>query len=253
MNYGFNPRDVKIDPLDWKFGSMSDRTVLEIEGQWDNYLPVFEHQADKYETYGCTVWGSLNQVETYLNRVFDFQPNYSDRYNYNIVGINPPGSNPHKALESIRKQGVIEESVLPYPDTLGEFITPRPMSEKYLSMGQKWGYELVHEWVISRDQSKMKGKIIDALKYSPVAIGVTAWYLEDGVYIDKGEDNTHWTLCYGYHVLEDGTYLKVFDSYDNSIKTLHKDHFISLAKRIYIRQRTKEMSFIERLCNLFRQ
>jgi len=252
-NYGFDPNIIEILPEDWKFGARSDKTVLQPDGQWDEYLPEFEPQASIYETSGCTVWGGENQIETYLKRVFDIEPNYSERYNYILARVTLNGSSPQKPYESFRTQGLIEDAILPYSATYDEFITPSPMSKKYLNIGQKWAdeWEYNHEWITSRDKSKIKGKIIEALQYSPIAVSVTAWFNEDGVYVDHGMPNTHWCLAYGYETRADGIYIKIFDSYDHSHKILHKDHHISHAKRISITKRTKLPSLWERFLRRF--
>jgi len=247
--FGFNEVLTEIGELDWKLGGLSDRTILQSDGQWDD-LPTFEHQAQDFETWACTCYATLSQIEMYFKRKFGFEPNYSDRYIYNLVGINPPGGNPHKAYEAVRKYGVLEELEMPRTATYEEYKTPRPMPDRFKNKGQKWGYTLTHEWIASRDKSRMKGKIIDALQYSPVCVAVTAWHLENGVYVDKGQPNTHWSLVYGYDVREDGIYLRVFDSYDNSLKVLDKDHRISYAKGIRISQGQKKVSFWDWLRSL---
>ena len=197
LHTGFNPKDIEILPDEWKFGSMSDRTILQPDGDWTEFLPKFEHQALRYETFGCTVYGTLTQIQMILKRLTGIEFDFSERYIYNLVGTNPPGDNPHKVLEAIRKHGLIEDAKLPYTDTINQFRTPRPMTRQYTSQGEKWLDEHVlnHEWIVSRDPSKMKAKIIEALPYGPVTLGVTAWHEENGVYVDLDQDNTHWTVC----------------------------------------------------------
>ena len=261
-NYGFDPDDVEILEEEWKFGARSERIILQRDGQWRN-MPKFEHQAKGFETFGCTIYGGTSQMEAYTMRVFGFEPNHADRFNYNIAGINPPGANPQKAYESFRKQGVIDEAVLPRSATLEEYTTPRPMTDKYLEIGQEWldKWKFSHEWIASRSASKMRAKILDNFRYCPPCLSVTAWYKENGVYVDRSVRNTHWVVGEGFKVLDklgvwvnfDLKYFeweyaleqarlwrirfKIFDSYDGFRKVLHEDHVISFAKRITIKKR----------------
>ena len=227
--YGFiEPTILKED---YVFGSNLPLEVINPSGNWEEWLPVFEHQAINYETWGCTIYSTLNQVETYFKKVFGFEPNYAERFNYNLVGITPPGASPSLAYESIRKQGVIDEPLLPRPNTLEEFLQPKPMLSGFLKKGLEFldKYEFKHEWVDSPNPDTIK----EALKYSPISVSVTAWIQENGLYVDRGMPNSHWTMAFK---VEDGK-IHIFDSYDSSIKILHPDHKIKVAKRIHITKR----------------
>ena len=238
-NYGFIEDDIKIEDTDYILGGLGDlpTEIIMPDGQWDKFLPVYEPQAEKYETFGCTVWGSQNQIETYIKAVFGYEPNYEERYNYNLIGINPPGARPNDAYQSIRNFGLLDAPKLPVPLTLEEFVTPRPVTEELKTEGKKWleKYELKHEWVTG----DMKPAIMNTLKFSPIAVSVTAWINEQDFYIDNEQPNTHWTLCYGYQDTPIGIALKIFDSYDHSTKLLHPNHRIAFAKRIYIKEAPK--------------
>lgn len=235
-NYGFNPNKVVIKPTAWKFGSNIPLKVIRPDGQWDDALPAYECQADRYETNGCVVYGGQNQIETLEKALTGVEPNYYEGYNYNLAEVTPPGSDPDVVYDTFRKQGLIPQR--PMPDTLEEFMKPRPMTQNFISEGLKWleTHDFTHEWIIPSNPLKMKELIVSSLVYGPVALAVTAWIQdENGLYIDMGQPNTHWCLCYGYRTDENGRYiLKIFDSYDHSKKELHPDHFISFAKRIHI-------------------
>lgn len=41
------------------------------DGNWEPYLPRYEAQADNFETYCCTVFGALNQIETLENYLYN--------------------------------------------------------------------------------------------------------------------------------------------------------------------------------------
>jgi len=228
-HYGFDETKVKITKEDYKFGFNLPRETINPSADWREFIPLFEPQASIYETYGCTVWGGLNQIETYIKKVFGTDENYSDRYNYILAKIKPPGASPTDAYETFRKQGVIEQELLPYSNTYEEFLTPDPMDMQYINKGKKWleTYDYKHEWMRSND---MHAIIKHGLRYSPIAISVSAWFEKNGVYVDYGTPNNHWCLCVAF----DGDSPIVFDSYDHSIKKLSPDHTIKYAKRILI-------------------
>lgn len=239
--FGFDSSKVIIKPEAWKFGSNIQLKVINRTGQYDDSLPVYEPQAEKYETWGCPVWGGQNQLEIMIKFLYGFEPNYYEGYNYNIVGINPPGGNPDDFCESVRKYGLIPQR--PMPDTYEEFCKPRPVPLEMLQEGQLWllDYEYSHEWIIPSNPDKMKELIVSVLPYSVVALSVTAWFQdENGLYVDNGQPNSHWCVCYGYRYDEQGRIiLKIFDSYDHSKKELHPDHKVSFAKRIHIEKKTQ--------------
>ena len=87
-NYGFKLNDLE-DPKAYKLGAIElPKVVLREDGQWASWLPVDELQfTPKYETYGCTVYGTENIFQT-LERFHHTQTReYDERYNYNLVKI----------------------------------------------------------------------------------------------------------------------------------------------------------------------
>ena len=237
MKYGFDPKLIEITPEDWTLGSIVSE-VLKEDKDWSKYLPLYEPQSkDNWDTYGCTCFGTLNQVETLLNFLEGKEYNFSERYPYNIVKINPPGASPHSVYEAIRKNGLLTQEELPFTNTLEEFKKPRPMTEELLSKGKLWlnDYTLEHEWLISPTHDD----IVANLKYSPIALSVTAWYYQDGLAVDANLTNTHWCLCFRAEKVNAGQILYVFDSYDHSIKKLDPSHKIMFAKKISIKKKAE--------------
>lgn len=217
-------------------GRLLGATVLNPSANWEKSLPDFEYQAKMFETYGCTDWGLENQMQTHHKYLYGEEINYDERYIYNLVPINPPGADPQDTYEAARRFGMIS-GFLPMTETLEEFKKPRPMTEPYLAEGKKWNlkYFFDHDWVLTGepDPEKLRTK----LKDSSLGVSVTAWIEENGVYVDKGQPNTHWCLLYKM----DDTYYYIFDSYEPKLKRLPiKDHKICYAKRIVFRKRTPE-------------
>ncbi len=248
-NYGFVPSKIESDHYILGGGQLP-KIILQANRNWKDYLPTWESQIDKgYETYGCTVYGTLNALETVLDRLNGHPYDYSERFNYILADVKAPGADPHYVSEIIRKYGVIEQAELPMTNTYTEFNSPKPMTVDKLSKGQTWlgQYSFGHEWVFTNCPSKESRTALvrEALQYSPICVSVSAWYEQNGLFVDNGIPNNHWTLCYG---IDDDGGLLIFDSYalvqdgnpTNCFKKLHPDHKVQMAKRYYIEAKKNE-------------
>jgi hypothetical protein len=210
-------------------------------GDWTEWLPKYEPQAEHYETYACTVWASLNQLETFHNFLYSKEPNYAERFNALLIGMTlQRGGDPQKAHESIRKDGVVDQEYCPIPRTKTEFLDRGILTGSLLARGQYWltKHDYFHDWLWSDPKERpadWKELLKDALKTSPLAVSVSAWNEENGVYVSYGDVNNHY--CMLYNIDEEG-YMYVFDSYDHSRKKLSKDHNIRRAKRIWLNKKT---------------
>ena len=127
--------------------------VLQLDGQWDAYLPDPEQQQRRgVETSNCTGFNSLEPVEILLKRKYGGTHNYSERALGIMNGTYPPGSDPHRVGETIRKQGLMPESELPFTEnilTVDEYYNPKPLPESLLQRGKEWlfWYDFKHEYV----------------------------------------------------------------------------------------------------------
>ena len=212
------------------------KIVMRPDGDWTDFLPAYEPQfgAD-WDSSGCVIWGHQNAIETMLKQRTWDEYNFSERFNYIIGKVRPPGSDPHEQIELIRKYGLVDSKFLPMNKTNEEFIRPDPMTKELLGRGEKFIYEVKHEYVWQNSQTKEQrmDKIKECLQYSPLGVSVTAWYEENGIYVDNGEPNTHWCVLYGI----DNKGYKIFDSYDHSHKILSFDHNIQVCKRYALEPR----------------
>jgi len=239
-NYGFvRPT---IDDTHYLAGTLP-KVILQDNADWTDYLPQYEPQFNaNFDSDGCTVWGSENGIETYIKKLTSLDENYSERYIYILSNIIPPGGDPHKVMETIRSYGMIPNSALPMTQNFVEFLQPKPMTQDYLSIGQKWldEFDFKHEWIISKPTKTddRVSLIKEYLKYSPICVSVTAWHQDGDVYVDKGQPNCHWCLCYGFD--DEKRAWKIFDSYDQSTKLYSYDSNIEFAKRLYITIKNKE-------------
>ena len=209
------------------------------DGDWTPYLPKYEPQAENYETQGCTVWGSQNQIEIFEKRIYKREPNYSERFTYNLVPVDPNrGADPKDTYQTIRKCGLVDNDLLRVPNTLEQFLDKDKITGSLLAKGQHWltQHEFMYEWLwTSRPQNALE-MMKEALQWSPLGVSVTAWMMDNnGKYADFNRPNNHWCVCYKI----DGEGIHVFDSYDHSTKVLALDHNIKRVMRIYVNKKTR--------------
>lgn len=213
-------------------------------GDNEEYLPKYENQTTRLgtETSACTAHGLQNQIETLEKMLYGGAPNYSERYTYNLVPINPKiGADPQDTYRSVTKHGLIPERDLPMTDSLDEYTDKSTITGSLLAKGQHWlnRYDFRHEWLWSQRPSNYMDVLRDNLVTGPIGVSVYAWKQKDGVYVSEGTGNNHWCLLYKF---DDEGYPWVFDSYDHSKKKLSKDHNIRRAKRIFLNKKTKSGS-----------
>jgi len=226
-------------------------------GDWSAFLPKYEPQAENYETSGCTVWGAQNQIEIFHKGIYGTEPNYSERFTYLLANVDPArGQDPQVTYEAIRKNGLIDHNLMPVTKTLDEFVDKDDLTGSLLAKGQNWlrKYELKHEWLWDSRPADALEIMKRALVSSPLGVSVTAWWPQNGVYIDNNLKNNHWCVCYKI----DDRGIHVFDSYDHSQKILALDHKIASAKRIWLNRKNlsgskKQVSVLQAILNVLMQ
>lgn len=241
-HYGFIKPKIESDHYILGAYNSLPRDILQRNGQWDSYLPSEERQTNQLtETYNCTSFGSLNCIEILFRKLYGLEENYSDRYLGIMADTKPYGNDPHVVVEALRNKGLIKESTLPFTEDLNgwqEYYSFKGGSEsdckvEAIYLANK--YEIGHEWVISNGASKeiRTSLMKQALQYSPLGVSVSAWNELEGVYIDAGQPNNHWTVVYGYN--EKGW--KCFDSYEPYKKIISFDHNIEYVKRFSLKKK----------------
>lgn len=234
--------------------------VINPSGDWRPYTPTFESQLQTtFDTFGCTVYGTLNAIETLNKFLTGKEENYSDRFTYNDVGITPPGSDPHLVATKIRGSGLLKESDLPsVTSSLSEFMTPRPLFVALRVKAQQWLNErmLGHKWLweVQPDAETRIALLKEGLTKGTVCVSVDAWYQnEQGLYYSPNTINAHWTFI---TYVEDGVGIHCYDSYNDAktntnLKILTLDHNIRFAKVYYFTKPTQQQNwFIQLITSL---
>jgi hypothetical protein len=251
-NFGFEPPIItddwteeghQIDPI---LGAVVNPT-----GQWELYVPDFEHQATLYETWGCTVYGAYNQKESLEKYLYGETKDYDERYGYININVQPPGANPHLAYEDMRTNGLVH-GVLPVPPTLEEYRNPSAITPEIRAQGIAHASrnKINHDWVLTGKKlsTEERVEIIKRnLTVSPIGASFTAWFPPP--YPSKGQPNTHWAVIVGFT----DTHWKVADSYPRltgdpglsvddkrEIKLVTFEHEIMWAKRMALRKISDE-------------
>jgi hypothetical protein len=253
--YGFIPD--KILPEDYVFGvqtklSAEKRDILQLNGQWDEFLPDNEEQErNGLETMNCTTYGTENALEVLFRRLFKEKKDWSERFIGVLAGTTLAGNSPQNVIQTVRHSGLIDEKLLPFDDTIktwDQYYSPNPMDDWYTAQGLKFlkSYEIGHEWVFTSPSLANIPKLMQELNFSPLGVSVYAWEQnENGLYIKpKGTEDNHWCILYGYEYKK---FWKIFDSYDNTQKRLAWGFQFGFAKRYSIKKKEEKIGFLSKI------
>ena len=219
----------EIKPEDFKFGSgqLSAEVVKKVP-DWREYLPAEEIQRrNGIESSSCYVGALQNAYETVQEEKYGIiDGNYSERFNTILSDGTTVGGSPLKGAQSIRDDGMIPESLLPFDDEImswDEYHSFKGASETLCRLrGKEWRKKWNPEYEIvfsKNDPLEIKySRIAERLKSSPLAVSVTAWYEKDGLYI-KPEGMADGHLALATHLDPQGK-VTIFDTYPPYIKIL---------------------------------
>ena len=243
-NYGFVAPVITQDNYVFGGGNVPEIVIRE-NGDWTD-LPDKEIQHKDFDTYNCTGFNTLAQIEKLEYILTGEKVNYSDRFLGIVAGTRPPGNDPNTVAEAIRKYGCIPESMLPFSNDLkntDEYYSFKGADEKVCrEAGKKWleKFTFLHEWVFSEGDSNTikKDKLLKALKMSPLGVGVYAWEKKGNRYVDDGKQPNHWTgnvkgVLNDKWIAND-TYI---DNDGDTLKDLAWDFRFTYPKRYYLELR----------------
>lgn len=191
----------------FKFGSNKIKgTILREDGDWRDYLPPFELQ-ERYgiESSACFIEAQQHAIANIQEEQYDLpDQNYASRFNVIFSNASPEGGDPLLAADSFRHDGLIPEEMLPFTDYIQswqEFNSfkggdEKACIEKGREFTRKWN--LKYDVVFERNDSieEKYDKLREALKFSPVPMSVSAWYLKGDEYVKpQGARDNHLVLC----------------------------------------------------------
>ena len=181
-------------------------------GQWIENITEFEDQKnDVFDQYACVTHSGWNMTQCLGHRKYGVKLNKSKRYTAVKSGTIPGrGNSVTNVVESIRKDGGVDEEV--YPTTVpgmtqAEFYQKIP-ADVDAKENFKAAYDFRHAWVDGNSQDML----VAALKVSPVMVSVYGRYSFDSngyVAQDRSGIVTHEVVIVGY---EYGKFWYVLDS-----------------------------------------
>lgn len=237
--YQYGLIEGKPEEGNWILGERSDakHVIVQSDRNWEPFLPKFEYQKKDYETYACVSFSGLNCLETYINRLYGFEYNFSDRYTANISGtIYKKGNYLNKVAESIRKDGLVLERNYQYDaKTPEEYYAP--ISDSITLQAKEFyeDWEIQWEWVGSVITEP--DKLWEGLQYAPIQVTVHAWYPPEGPYNRVERERNHAVMLFT------GKYKDswfIYDHYDEKIKRLSWDFNFGAAIKFTANRKTKE-------------
>jgi len=197
-----DPRSAAEVARDFMAGaSPVPQVALQEDGQWDNFLPVYESQLieQSIDTLGCVTFSQLNCFEILFKRLFGVEVNFSDRSIAKLSNTDKNNGNwPMNVLNTIRKYGLTAEREWPLEPnmtTKKQYYADVPQavidkSKKFLELYIPNG-EFI--WPVTKDN------LIANLRYSPIQV--------------IAYNSSHAITCFGEN--KDTGKAKMFDHYQN--------------------------------------
>lgn len=207
--------------------------------QWVSYLPKGESQNVKFvfDTLSCTTFSALNIIETLFKKMDippehklflerngyykDGEVNFSDKFTAIVSGTTKQGNTFQNVGNSIRHNGLIPDSILPFGNETKweDWHNPNQIQAYMISLGQEFAryFDVTYSFVYFNDDGKMKPEhkilIEENLYNAPLNVAIPY-------------PATHATVL--YEVYDNGYML--YDTYDPYIFTKKFDtniHYVA--------------------------
>lgn len=222
--------------------SYAGKTIIMADGQWDISVEHERQSSDDFDTFSCVSFGLNNQEEHYMLGRYGITINHSDRAMAKLSNTQPNGNTPQKVYEARRKAGFLFETEWPWTadiKTWVDYMKEIPRNLLTLAIGNAAEWSFWHDYVLT-DPASIK----EALRYSPVAVGVVLMPDGDGRYYrPDGWQDTHWALLKGYY--ENGDW-KLFDTYFPFEKRVKAGYVFNTAKVIEIEKQVVVQSWFDK-------
>lgn len=237
----------EVQPTDYLAGSRSAITYEErlIDGQWGSLLPKAENQRAVFDTMACVSFSALNCVETQVRYLSGRELNYSDRFTAKMSGTTTYGNYAYKVGDSIRHDGLVDESEWPWLSTqVFDWETYYKEIDEQTIRDAKYflqEYDVQYEWVTNHKDIKKH------LKHTPLQIGVpicSPWNTQSLIKPCGRTKSDHAVMLYGY----DEKGWLIYDHYAPYKKRLSYDYPIAwIFKYVITKNSNKYMELLENL------
>jgi len=213
--------------------------VLREDGQWLDYLPVYEYQNLSFDKMACVTFSFLNILEIISIRRYTHQFDWSDRFTAKMSGTTFNGNYFYKVFSSALNDGLVSD--LFWNSLIGnaswsEWYQEPSQLAKELAEQNKKELDIGMEWV---SEPLHPEKIMEALKYSPLWISLFAYgILKDGIYQKTDKMPNHAVTLIGY---KEGEYWLIFDHYKgNEIRKVAWDVMFGGVAKVNFKWKSKE-------------
>ncbi len=228
-NYGFNSTEIlEGEHYIMGDGKLTLPAIMPDGHGWKNFLPLPERIQNQngVETEACTCFALIDALSPLFRQRFGQLADWSDRFLAIISGTDTKGNNPQSVADAFRNNGTVDYNQLPFDQSIlnvTDFYLPNPLPANLIALAKFWltKWEMGHAWVcpdtFTLEQKQLAMKT--ALQYSPLTAGVFAWEQRpDGLY----ENSQNLPPCHDVCVYDyvEGVSWQVFDSYDNTHKSL---------------------------------
>ena len=184
-------------------------------GDWTPYLPLGEWQRiDNVDLMACVTFSALNVLETLYYFKTGVRRNFSDRFTAKMSNTTPQGNYLYLVADSIRKDGLVDETDWPAPDdtTWDSYYLDIPQVVKDVAK------DFLKDWMIQYEFIDVtRESLLKHIKQSPIQVvipghAIMNFFTNDDIY-------------------------KYFDSYEPFIKE-RTDGFITALKYVMTKNMT---------------
>lgn len=212
------------------FGSANQvGSVINESGNWMPYLPIEEHQkVNGVESSACYIEAQQHTISTILEKKFSMiDSDFASRFNALLSDGKEFGGDPLLGAESIRKDGLIRQELMPFNATINSWSEFHSWKGANEEMCRKEGKDFLKNWKLNYDivferelplDLKYK-RLRDKLKTSPVPMSVYGETDVEGNYISKpnGVYDTHMVEAV---YVDDDNCIYIWDTYAPFLKKL---------------------------------
>ncbi len=252
----------EVLPAHYRLGTVTNKKIVRPDRDWRAFLPPEEEQNIRgIESSACFVEGQQHTIATLEEAVLgEKDNNYSARFNALLSGGTESGGDPLKAADSIRNDGLVGDSAMPFGDNITsweDFHSWKGVSQTVVTlMGKEYKNlkKLNNEIVFERVEpiSAKYRKLREALQYSPCPISVNGWHQDDDGLYYKPEGSRDNHLVYAVYV-DDQNHVYVGDTYAPFLKKLAPNYNFDFCMSWTVERRTVPLENENKVISLYQR